>query len=142
MVFHEKYELLALRGGQQEIALPGRELATGRDVLVHLLAAGYTSENQSLLRIISKIPSPERAHVLDTGDHEGIPYVVTDTLPHNLSLKDWAAGAAVTSGKTGPLATSGAWKFPPEPAPAKPEPPAPAAPPMPPPVTAAPASEP
>ncbi|MFN7993057.1 MAG: hypothetical protein U0Q18_05625 [Bryobacteraceae bacterium] len=90
MVFHDKYELLALRGGNQEIALPGREILTAKPVLVHLLASGYTPENQALLKSLAELPAEERSRVLDSGDHDGIPYVVTETLPGHASLRSWA----------------------------------------------------
>jgi len=95
MVFQDKYELLALRGGDNEIALPGREISSGRPVLLHLLAGGYAPENQELLRALGNLSSEQRGHVLDSGDHDGIPYVVTDTLPDNLSVRSWVAAGAV-----------------------------------------------
>ena len=88
MIFHDRYELLALRGGDREIALPGREISSGRDVLVHLLSDGYTPENRELLANIDKLPAEYQRRVLDIGDHEGIPYVVTDVLPPNLKLRE------------------------------------------------------
>jgi len=93
MIFHDKYELLALRGGDEEIALPGREISSGRDVLVHLLSAGYTIENRVLLRAIDKLPEEYRQKVLDKGDHDGIPYVITEVLPAKVKLRDWIAEA-------------------------------------------------
>jgi hypothetical protein len=95
MVFRDKYELLAIRGGDLEIALPGREISSARPVLVHLLAGGYAPENQELLRAVGNLSADQRKHVLDTGDHDGIPYVVTDTLPDNLLLRSWVAAAIV-----------------------------------------------
>jgi hypothetical protein len=93
MVFHEKYELLALRFGGEEIALPGREISSGKAVLVHLLAAGYTPENQELLGTMRGLSAEEWQRVLEMGDHDGIPYVVTDSLPGNLSLRNWVKAA-------------------------------------------------
>ena len=95
MVFRDKYELLTLRGGDKEIALPGREISSARPVLLHLLAGGYAPENQELLRVLGNLSADQRGHVLETGDHDGIPYVVTDTLPDNLSLRSWVAAAVV-----------------------------------------------
>jgi hypothetical protein len=95
MVFHDKYELLALRGGDKEIALLGREISSARPVLLHLLNGGYAAENEELLRVLGNLPADRRGHVLDSGDHDGIPYVVTDTLPGNLSLRSWVAAAVV-----------------------------------------------
>jgi len=95
MVFRDKYELLALRGGDKEIALPGREISSARPVLLHLLAGGYAPENQELLRALGNLSADQRGHVLESGDHDGIPYVVTDTLPDNVSLRSWVAAAVV-----------------------------------------------
>ncbi|MGA2575049.1 MAG: hypothetical protein ABSH24_03395 [Bryobacteraceae bacterium] len=119
MIFHDRYELLALRGGDREIALPGREISSGRDVLVHLLSDGYTPENRELLANIDKLPAEYQRRVLDIGDHEGIPYVVTDVLPPNLKLREWLAAAksAVPSPVASPKTSerpsrSGEWKIP------------------------------
>jgi len=101
MVFQDKYELLALRGGDNEIALPGREISSGRPVLLHLLAGGYAPENQELLRALGNLSSEQRGHVLDSGDHDGIPYVVTDTLPDNLSVRSWVAAIERIAGSGG-----------------------------------------
>lgn len=97
MVFKDKYELLALRGGDREIALPGREICSAKPVLLHLLAGGYAPENQELLRALGNLSADQRGHVLDSGDHDGIPYVVTDTLPGNPSLRSWVAAAVVAA---------------------------------------------
>jgi len=115
MIFHEKYELLALHGGDREIALPGRETSSGRDVQVHLLTAGYTRENRELLATIDKLPAEHRLRVLDKGDHEGIPYVVTEVLPPSLRLREWLAAAksaVPSSAPTASPARRGVWRIP------------------------------
>ena len=113
MIFHEKYELLALRGGDHEIALPGREISSGRDVLVHLLAAGYNPDNVEMLAAIDKLPAVHQRRVLDKGDHEGIPYVVTDVLPGTLKLREWLAEAeAQAPPPVKSTAHRGVWKIP------------------------------
>lgn len=117
MIFHDRYELLALRGGDEgEITLPGREISSGCDVLVHLLAAGYTQENRELLATVDKLPAEPRLRVLDQGDHEGIPYVVTEVLTPKLKLREWVAAvmsAPPTPAPTAGPARSGVWKIPP-----------------------------
>jgi hypothetical protein len=115
MIFHEKYELLALRGGDHEIALPGREISSGRDVLVHLLAAGYTPENLELLAAIDKLPAEHQRRVLDRGDHEGIPYVITEVLAGTLKLREWLAAAKSEAPSPAPVKSSaqrGVWRVP------------------------------
>lgn len=112
MIFHDKYELLALRGGDREIALPGKELSSGRAVLVHLLTTGYTPENREVLVTIEQLPAEYRLRVLDIGDHEGIPYVVTEVLPSNLNLREWLAAAKAAPKQPANLGRSGVWRIP------------------------------
>ena len=115
MLFHERYELLALRGGNKELALPGREITTGRAVLVHLMAAGYTPENQELLKSIDRLSAEDRKLILESGDHEGIPFVVTEMLPRDQALREWVT--AVLTAPSPPVTTErlsqgGVWKVP------------------------------
>jgi hypothetical protein len=115
MLFHERYELLALRGGNKELALPGREITTGRAVLVHLMAAGYTPENQELLQSIDHMSAEDRKLILESGDHEGIPYVVTEMLPRDQALREWVAASLTTPSPpvtTERLSQGGVWKVP------------------------------
>ena len=99
MVFHDKFELLALHNGDREIALAGREILSGQPVVVHLLPAGQKTAVQDLLR---RIPAAEQRLVLDSGDHEGIPYVVTAVLPGNAGLENWIASLAPTPAPSAP----------------------------------------
>jgi hypothetical protein len=112
MIFHDKYELLALRGGDREIALPGKELSSGRAVLVHLLAEGYTPENRTVLATIDQLPAEYQLRVLDKGDHDGIPYVVTEVLPPNLNLREWVAAAMAAPRPATNPGRSGVWRIP------------------------------
>ncbi len=117
MIFHDRFELLALRGGDREIALPGREISSGRDVLVHLLSSGYSPENRELLAIIDGLSPEHRRRVLEKGDHEGIPYVVTETLPANVTLREWLSAAKAATPlprQTKRPSRSGEWQIPPE----------------------------
>jgi hypothetical protein len=106
MVFRDKYELLTFRGGDGEIGLPGREISSGRPVFLHLLTGGYAPENQQLLDALKNLSTDQRGHLIESGDHDGIPYVITDLLPDNLSLRRWAATAvAVPSPPSAALRT-------------------------------------
>jgi len=89
MVFHDKYELLALRSGEGEIALPGREILSGQPVVVHLMTSGHTPAVEEMLRRLKDLSAEDQRHVLDKGDHDGIPFVVTAVLPGKLSLSAW-----------------------------------------------------
>ncbi len=114
MIFHDKYELLALHGGDREIALPGRELSSGRAVLVHLLSDGYTPENLAVLATIDQLSAEYRERVLDKGDHDGIPYVVTEVLPAKRNLREWLAEAKSAPRPPSNPGRSGVWRIPPE----------------------------
>jgi hypothetical protein len=92
MIFHDKYELLAIRNGGREIAMAGREILSGRPVVVHLLGDQQTAGVRRLLDRLKGLRTKERRHVVDIGDHEGIAYVVTAGLPGQLGVKRWIDG--------------------------------------------------
>ena len=89
------------------------------------------------MRDLAGLPVTERARVVESGDNDGTPYVVTDTLPGGLDLRGWvkAVAAAVTPPASSPgtdsrpFVRAGMWKVPTagEPRPAAPRaaPPAP-----------------
>ena len=52
--------------------------------------------------MLESLSADQKCHLLDTGDHDGIPYVVTDTLPGSLSLRSWVASVVI--GKAPPPA--------------------------------------
>jgi hypothetical protein len=89
MVFHDKYELLAIRNGDREIAMAGREILSGRPLVVHLLGDPQGADVRRLLDQLNSLTTEERQQVLEIGDHEGIPYVVTAVLPGKLGIRSW-----------------------------------------------------
>src|SRR5262252_5069021 len=97
MRFHGKYELPeSFQGHDRHIAVPGTEISTGRPVVVHLLSGGYIGENEEILKAAANVPPRYRRLVLETGDHEGVPYIVTEVLPGNAPLRAWLASMAQT----------------------------------------------
>ena len=70
-------------------SLTGTDVSSGRPVTVHLLLEAESPETVELLRNISGLSSDRRQQVLDEGNFQGIPYVVTYPLPGNASLRAW-----------------------------------------------------
>ena len=61
MYLHEKYQLddaAADLSGASDRTFTARERASGRRVLIHMLAGGYGGENDGLLRAVGRL-SPE-----------------------------------------------------------------------------------
>ncbi len=83
MSFDRKYRLIEPipeLGG--ELGLLGREIASGQPVMVHFLSGGRSAENEELLRRASSA-------VLEAGDYQGTPYLVTRVLPDSMPLREW-----------------------------------------------------
>jgi hypothetical protein len=92
MRFQDRFELpTAIRARDNEIAMTGTEISSGRPVTIHLLLERQSAETAGLLRDIAGLSSDRRQHILDQGDFEGIPYVITYPLPANISLRAWAS---------------------------------------------------
>jgi hypothetical protein len=87
MDFYKKYELLELLRGDRVRVFSGREIATGRAVQVHLFTSGKTPETAALLERALQTPPGYRGVLLDIGEHEGTPYVVT-VLPAGFETLD------------------------------------------------------
>ena len=139
MDFYQKYELIDPLPGEGTRSFRARQAATGKEVVVHLLVGGRTPENEKLLGRLRGIPALSFSKLVEIGDNEGTPFVVTAAPPY-LHLAEWLAdqerSALADSQK---LAHAGTWRVPVAPpgvggtqqmgsAPAPPSPP-PAAPP-------------
>jgi hypothetical protein len=127
MDFYKKYELLELLRGDRVRVFSGREIATGRADQVHLFTSGTTPETTALLGRACQTPPGYRGVLLDIGEHEGTPYVVT-VLPAGFeTLEAWLDRVVPAVRRETPL-QSKIWKIPVIPAPPHPPPPpAPAA---------------
>src|SRR5690349_19019700 len=125
MGFYQKFELLEPLPGGDIKSFNARETATGRLVIAHLMVAGHTPQNDELLRAIGALPPEWRAHIVEAGEHEGTPYVVTDRMT-GPALADWvrAAPAAAPKPAVDPMlfTRAGAWKIPVQPHAAAPPP--------------------
>ncbi|HWQ53730.1 MAG TPA: hypothetical protein VN442_08595, partial [Bryobacteraceae bacterium] len=122
MNFYQKYELLAPLPSGEIKRFRAQEVGGGRNVIAHLMVAGRTPANEALLAALAGLTGEHRAHIIETGDHEGTPYVITDPLPGGLTLEEWVKAAAVAAPPPTPAASkppdeklftrAGAWKVP------------------------------
>jgi hypothetical protein len=92
MQLEQKYELLEAVteiSDDRDQTIPAWERSTGKQVFVHLLAGGYSAENNIVLTAVGRLSPEHRQHVLGAGDHIGNAYVITDALPWGMSLRKW-----------------------------------------------------
>lgn len=89
MSFNEKYELLVPLRDDGIKTFVARDVNSGRALEVHLFLSGRTAESTALVERLNTLPAEARALVLEIGEHNDIPYVVTDMLPKRQSLRDW-----------------------------------------------------
>jgi hypothetical protein len=94
---YDRFELLEMRHNDGVQTYHAREIATARPVQVHFLSNPV--ENSALLASVDRLPESERRRVLDQGEIQGIPYVVTDRLSGYATFREWLAAQAPTSAK-------------------------------------------
>jgi hypothetical protein len=92
MNLNHKYEMVNLIVEPEIMRLVSREIATNKPVVVHLMLRGYTEENKQLLKKLSRAGPELRRYVLETGEYENVPCVVTEYFPE--SLCEWLAKIA------------------------------------------------
>src|SRR5215469_6985624 len=102
MDLSEKYSLIEALPGDGPKSYRGRQIATGRDVAVHLLPGGKTPENEALLTRLRALPPLALRKLLEVGDTAGDTYIVTEGPPFQhitewLAAQEQAAAAAGTS---------------------------------------------
>jgi hypothetical protein len=97
MVSLDRFELLELRrqGGIQ--TYHAREIATARPVQVHFFTEGNTPDTDTLLGMLHRLPEAERRRVLDRGESQGLPYVVTDRLAGYADFREWLTTNAASA---------------------------------------------
>ncbi len=109
MSFYTRYELLELVRGDGVKVFHAREITTGRMVEVHLFTSGWTPENQAVLTRVRELNEADLKVVLDIGEHEGTPFVVTELPQGYRSLLEWLD--AVVPKKAPPRATADTDRF-------------------------------
>ncbi len=94
----EKFELLdsaADLSGARDQAIPARYRASGKPVLVHILANGLDRPPERLLAAVAKLPPEQLCRILEVGEHAGVRYVVTDPIPGVPHLRQWVESLAL-----------------------------------------------
>lgn len=99
MTLADRYELIEVvgRGGMGEV-WAARDLRLGRSVAVKLLSAHMASEGgvrerfEAEARAAARLSHPNVVQVFDSGEHDGIPYLVMELLPGRTLADDIALG--------------------------------------------------
>jgi hypothetical protein len=85
----DRFELLELRREGIVKTYHAREIATARPVQVHLFTGPNASETAQLLELVPHLSDAERRRVLDRGESQGLPYIVTDRLAGYVDFREW-----------------------------------------------------
>lgn len=85
----DRFELLELRREGSVQTYHAREISTARPVQVHVFVGGTSGENAELLGLVPQLPETERRRVLDRGESQGYPYIVTDRLAGYVDFREW-----------------------------------------------------
>lgn len=96
---YDRFELLEMRHNDGVQTYHAREISTARPVQVHFLSDPM--ENSALLASVERLTDAERRRVLDLGEIQGIPYVVTDRLAGYATFREWLTTQAAASQKPG-----------------------------------------
>jgi hypothetical protein len=86
---YDRYELVELRRDDGIQTFHAREIATARPVQCHLFAREESRENLALLSRLDHLPDGERRRVIERGEHQGRPYVITDRLAGHPGFREW-----------------------------------------------------
>src|SRR5438876_1134476 len=96
MSIYERYELLGIVNEGPVKTFSARQIQSGQPVAVHLLIA-YT-DPQNLMQKVRALPDPARCDVIEFGDHEGTPYVVTTEWRRMVTFPEWVHAVSMSSG--------------------------------------------
>jgi hypothetical protein len=91
LALYDRYELVELRRDDGIQTFHAREIATARPVQFHLFAQEESQENLALLSRLDHLPDVERRRVIERGEYQGRPYVVTDRLAGYPGFREWLA---------------------------------------------------
>jgi hypothetical protein len=87
MDFYQKYELLDLLKDEGVKAFNAREISTGRRITIFLFVGEQARLHVDLLEQLRKSQRSGRADLLEVGDNQGTPFVVTEPLGGLAELK-------------------------------------------------------
>jgi hypothetical protein len=121
MNFDEKYQLLDLLQDESSKTFAAREISTGRQVTVFLFIGEQARLQIDLLERIRTADRKQFPELIEVGDNQGTPYVVTEPLSGFSELKrrvsSLAAGTAKPSTpvhRTSEFSKVGMWRVPSE----------------------------
>jgi len=102
--FLSKYEIGGLIVEGETRTSKGREVSSGREVLIHELPGGSDrTRGMDLLRMIHRnlrsLAPTVRNPILELGEHEGRMYLVTEPIPAFSSLRSWLEGGLTTGSR-------------------------------------------
>jgi hypothetical protein len=86
---YERYELLDLNRDDGVKTFEARETATGRPVKVHLFVCPAAPLQAALIKAIERLPESARQRIIEQGNHQGTPFLVTDRLVDYPGLSEW-----------------------------------------------------
>jgi len=112
---YERFELLALHRDDGVKTFHAREIATRRPVHVHLFADPHAPQNMALLARLERLPEHERRRIIDRGEDDGTPYVVTDRLVDQPGFREWLNAKAQPLDIRKSFDQAGAWRVPRQP---------------------------
>ena len=91
MSFYQRYELLDLLKDDGMKTFAARENACGRSVWVYLFAGEDRAAYQDLFEQLRSLKARNVRELIEIGEHEGTPFVVTEPLTGFATLRQWAA---------------------------------------------------
>lgn len=81
MSLYSRYEIVAPVAEPQVRTFEARDIASGRRVWVHVILGG---EGGGVLRKVANVPPAARAAIIEIGEQDGNPFIVTDDLGGSL----------------------------------------------------------
>ncbi|MEO8026997.1 MAG: hypothetical protein ABI823_11005, partial [Bryobacteraceae bacterium] len=105
MSIYQKYELLELKNDDGVKTFLAKQIATQRPVLAHLFVNPHTPEQRALLNLVDALQENERKRIVERGETDGTPFVITDRLIDYPSLRDWLNVNAVPRAKHPAIST-------------------------------------
>jgi hypothetical protein len=103
--FDQRFELGELARFDGIRTFSARDRASGQVLLAHFLE--NASEAAEILASVNRLPERERQRIVDRGERDGVPFIVTGSLSGYPGFREWLAANAR---EPRPLDSAGAWK--------------------------------
>src|SRR5262249_54681919 len=104
MNLYERFELLEAPRGKSVRSFKARRVSTGQPVEVHLLVEGA----EPILFRVARLPEEKSRCVLENGEENSTPFIVTEVLTGYNSFEDWLSSPVKANSKpadAAPIAT-------------------------------------